>query len=310
MSRSILVTGGAGNIGASLVRKLAEDESNQIVIVDDLSTGSMVKLPKINKGNWRFIKCDCNDLSQLTPVMCSNKFEIVFHYAATVGVKRTLENPARVLRDVKGIENIITLAHTTGVKKVFYSSSSEVYGESTTFPQLVSQTPLNSRLPYAIVKNLGEAAFRAASADLNLDFTIFRFFNTYGPLQSDDFVLPKFIRAALSDLDIEVYGDGSQSRTFCYIDDNIETVEKILYLDICGGETLNIGSDIEVNIGDLANLIIKLTKSKSKIKFLPPLEDGDMQRRLPNVDPMRKILGKELVPLEEGILRLVHSFRG
>src|SRR6185312_4294759 len=144
-------------------------------------------------------------------VMLAYKFDYVFHYAAMVGVKRTLNNPMTVLQDIEGIKNILSLSKNTCVKRVFYSSSSEVYGEPVEFPQNENTTPLNSRLPYAIVKNVGEAFFRSYQREYGLDFTIFRFFNTYGSRQSQDFVVTKFIDEALGNQDITIYGDGNQS---------------------------------------------------------------------------------------------------
>src|ERR1051325_2417301 len=209
----ILVTGGAGFIASALASKLAEREENRIVIVDNLVTGALAKLPSSSLENVKFIRADVNEFSDISSVFYSYNFDFVFHYAALVGVKRTLENPVKVLDDVTGIRNIMNLSKSTGVKRVYYSSSSEVYGEPVEFPQNEDTTPLNSRLPYAIVKNVGEAYLKAYHKEFGLDYTIFRFFNTYGPRQSADFVMTKFVEAAVDGRDITVYGDGSQSRT-------------------------------------------------------------------------------------------------
>lgn len=229
----------------------------------------------------------------------------MFHYAAVVGVKRTLENPMMVLQDIEGIKNILSLSKNTGVKRVFYSSSSEVYGEPFEFPQNEQTTPLNSRLPYAIVKNVGEAFFRSFYQEYGLEYTIFRFFNTYGPNQSEDFVVPKFLKAALANDPISIYGDGSQTRSFCYVDDNIDTCIKALQSDEYVNDVLNIGSDIEMTILELAETIIKLTNSNSEIVHQPALEEGDMTRRCPDISKMKQLLGRELITLEKGIKRLV-----
>lgn len=299
MTRKILITGGAGNVGGSLARRLAADPENSVVIVDNLLTGSRAKLP--TAGNWRFIKADCNRMDEMAPIMCATIFDFVFHYAAVVGVKRTLDHPRMVLDDIKGIENVLTLAKSTGVRRVFYSSSSEVYGEPVEFPQREATTPLNSRLPYAIVKNLGEAYFRSFFQEYALEYTIFRFFNTYGPLQSADFVMTRFLAQALAGEPITIYGDGSQTRTFCYVDDNLDTVQKLLYDGLAINEVVNVGSDVEISVLDLAKLIIKMTKSHSKIVHQTALPEGDMTRRLPDVSRMRSILGRELTSLEDGI---------
>lgn len=131
-----------------------------------------------------------------------------------VGVKRTLDNPVMVLDNIQGIKNVLDLCKSTGVKRVFYSSSSEVYGKTVELPQHEHTTPLNSRLPYAIVKNVGKAFCRSYQQEFGLDYTIFRFFNTYGPKQSTDFVMAKFLKLALNNEDITVYGAGIKLEHF------------------------------------------------------------------------------------------------
>lgn len=303
--RKILITGGAGNIGGSLAKRLVADDSNYVVIADNLLTGSLEKLPSRTASNWRYVKVDVNVMHDLGPVMSSTAFDYVFHYAAVVGVKRTLENPMHVLADIDGIRNVLSLCKNTGVKRVFYSSSSEVYGEPFEIPQNEQTTPLNSRLPYAIVKNVGESYFRCFHQEYALDYTIFRFFNTFGPQQSEDFVLPRFVNAALRGEDITVYGDGSQTRTFCYVDDNIETTLKALDGNLAVNETLNIGSDRQMTILETAKLVLRRVGGSSTIRFLPPLAEGDMTRRCPDNTKMKQILGRELLPLEAGLDKLI-----
>src|SRR5690349_21786743 len=225
--KSVLVTGAAGNIGSALVERLLREKSYHVVAVDNFLTGAPEKLPAPQE-NFTFIQADVNNYNDMIAIMTAYRISYVFHYAAVVGVARTLKNPIQVLRDIDGIRNILDLSKNIGVERVFFSSSSEVYGEPVEFPQNEETTPLNSRLPYAIVKNVGEAFLRSYHREYGLPFTIFRFFNTYGPRQSKDFVITRFIMQAMAGEDITVYGDGSQSRTFCYIDDNIDTVVKCL----------------------------------------------------------------------------------
>lgn len=307
MSRTILVTGGAGFVGSCLVDKLLEDKENFVVIVDNLSTGNIRRLPEKNDGNWKFIKCNCNEYRDISAVMSSYKFDYVFHYAAVVGVKRTLENPVSVLKDIQGIKYVLDLCKNTGVKRVFFSSSSEVYGEPFEHPQNEMTTPLNSRLPYAVVKNVGEAFLRSYKQEFDLDYTIFRFFNTYGPKQSSDFVMPRFIRAAMGNQKITIYGDGMQTRTFCYRQDNVDACVTTLYDNVYLNDTVNIGSDYEVTILELAKLIIAATNSKSEIVHLPPLKEGDMTRRKPDIAKMKQLLGRPMITIEEGIRRTIES---
>lgn len=308
--RNILITGGAGNIGGSLARKLVEDSENFVVIADNLSTGDPDKLPAAKFANWKFIRCDINSYPDISAVMLAHSFDYVFHYAATVGVQRTLANPMLVLNDIEGIKHVLGLSKNIGVKRVFYSSSSEVYGEPVEIPQNENTTPLNSRLPYAIVKNLGEVFCRSFHQSYGLNFTTFRFFNTYGPLQSEDFVISKFITEALNNRPLTIYGDGSQTRTFCYIDDNIELTREVLYHDHFINDVVNIGSDKEITILNLANLVVNVLKSKSRIVHLPPLREGDMTRRYPDISKMRRVLGRPLTSLEDGIRKVAEHIHG
>lgn len=304
---NILVTGGAGFIASCLAEKLAEDKNNFITIVDNLITGCREKIPSSPYNNIRFIKSDVNVMEDIAGVFYSGNFDFVFHYAALVGVKRTLENPVMVLNDITGIKNILTLSKNTSVKRVYFSSSSEVYGEPVEFPQNELTTPLNSRLPYAIVKNVGEAFLKSYHKEYGLEYTIFRFFNTYGPKQSKDFVISKFISSALKNEDITIYGDGSQTRTFCYIDDNIEACVNAFKNNLHVNDVINIGGDIEISIKDLAEKIIDLTDSSSKIVHLPALKEGDMTRRQPDNTKMKKLLGRELISLENGLKKVINN---
>lgn len=303
----ILITGGAGFVGSCLAEKLAENPDNLVVIVDNLRTGELAKVPVSASNNVQFIKCDVNDYSDISAVFFAYKFDFVFHYAALVGVLRTLKNPVAVLDDIAGIENVLKLSKNTGVKRVYFSSSSEVYGEPVEFPQNEHTTPLNSRLPYAIVKNVGEAYLRSYFQEFGLEYTIFRFFNTFGPKQSKDFVISKFIRAALNNEAITIYGDGSQTRTFCFIDDNIEATTNAFYRNMFVNDVVNVGGTIEVPILEVAKTIIRLTGSSSQIKFLDPLEEGDMTRRKPDTAKMNKLIDRKLITFEEGIDRVIKN---
>ena len=305
----ILVTGGAGNIGSALIEKLFHNKENYVVVVDNLSTGSINKLPQQHSHAYTFIKGDVNNYRDISEIMLTYKFDYVFHLAAVVGVQRTQENPISVLNDIDGIKNILNLSKNTSVKRVFFSSSSEVYGEPVTLPQHEHTTPLNSRVPYAVVKNVGESFCKSYQQEYNLDYTIFRFFNTYGPSQSTDFVLPRFIAAALKNQDIYIYGDGSQTRTFTYIDDNIDTCLACLYKDEIVNDVINIGNDKITTVLDLAKTIIAITNSKSTIVHLPPLKDGDMTRRQPDNAKMLQLLNRNLISLEEGIARMLKDKR-
>ncbi len=303
----ILVTGGAGFIASCLIEKLVQDKDVLVVAVDNFLTGHPDRILPADTPNYTFIKGDANNYNDLSGIMLSWKFDYVFHYAAVVGVARTLENPVMVLEDITGIKNILQLSKNTGVKRIFFSSSSEVYGEPVEFPQNEQTTPLNSKLPYAIVKNIGEAFCRSYHQEYGLNFTLFRFFNTYGPKQSSDFVMSRFIKAALKNDPITIYGDGLQTRTFCFVDDNIDACIKALKNGIFINDVVNIGNDIELTILHLAKTIIQITGSSSPIVHLPALKEGDMTRRNPDIGKMKQLLQRELTPIEEGIKYIIQS---
>jgi len=302
---NILVTGGAGFVASVIAERLAQDEENNVVVVDNLLTGDIRKVPLQKYQNMKFIKCDVNRFEDISSVFYAYRFDYVFHYAAVVGVGRTTDNPVMVLNDIQGIRNVLDLSKNTGVRRVMFSSSSEVYGEPVEIPQNEKTTPLNSKLPYAIVKNIGEAFLRSYQKEFGLDYTIFRFFNTYGPKQSKDFVVSKFINAALKGEDITIYGEGDQTRTFCYFQDNIDACYNSFSQNLVINDVVNIGSDVEMTIKELAEIIVDLTDSKSNIVHLPPLKEGDMTRRMPDVTRMKELLGREMLPIREGIKHIL-----
>jgi len=303
----ILITGGAGQLGSAFASKLSENPDHFIICVDNLSTGDLDKVPK--RDNVQFIKADINSYADIVPIFGRFDFDFVFHYAAVVGVERTLEHPINVLADIEGIKNVLSLSKNSGVKRVFYSSSSEVYGEPVEIPQNELTTPLNSRLPYAIVKNVGEAFMKAYEREYHLDYTIFRFFNTYGPKQSHDFVIPRFVTLALNNQPIPIYGSGDQTRSFCYIDDNVDTCIKALENNLYVNDVLNVGNDLEISILDLAKKVIELSGSQSEIIHLPALKEGDMKRRCPDLTKMKAVLGRDLVSIEKGLMVMIDYYR-
>jgi UDP-glucose 4-epimerase len=213
------------------------------------------------------------------------------------------------MNDIVGTKNLLDLSVKYKIKRFFYSSSSEIYGEPVNLPLHEENSPLNSRIPYSVVKNVSENYVKIFKEEFNLNYTIFRFFNTFGPNQSEDFVIPKFVKLALKNLSIPIYGDGRQTRTFLYIDDNIDTIincfEKNLYIN----DILNIGSHIQYRIIDLAKKIVKFTNSSSKLKYLPALPKGDMKRRQPDNKKMKKALGKKFMNLDLALQKYINYIK-
>ena len=208
--------------------------------------------------------------------------------------------------DINGIKHLLELSIKYNVRHFYYSSSSEIYGEPVSLPLHEEKSPFNSKIPYSVVKNISENFIKIYNEEFNLNFTIFRFFNTFGPNQSEDFVIPKFVKLALNNLPIPIYGDGIQTRTFIYIDDNIDTIlncfEKKLFIN----DILNIGSSTEYRIIDLAKKIINLTNSSSELKYLPALLRGDMRRRKPNNNRMKKALGRRPFNLTSALKKYIN----
>jgi len=305
--KKILITGAAGFIGSALAGNLIKNKDYFVVIADNLSTGSIANIPKAQ--NCLFIKCDVNNYKEIASLMERFSFDYVFHYAAVVGVLRTIQYPKMVIDDINGLQNVFELSRKTNVKRIIFSSSSEVYGEPVHLPQHEYETPLNSKLPYAVIKNLGECFCRSYKQEFGLDYTILRFFNTYGPRQSSDFVMSKFIHLALKNEPITIYGDGSQTRTFCFINDNIDFTIEIFEKGLLLNDVVNVGNETLTTIKELADIIIEITGSKSEIKYLPPLKEGDMTRRQPDITKMRQCLNRDLTPLRDGISYILKEWK-
>lgn len=303
MKKYILITGGAGFIGSSLANIFLLKKFN-VIIADDLSTSFKKNIPK--HKNCKFIKTDVNIANEIAEIFKKFKIEYVFHFAACVGVQRTLQNPLKVLNDIEGFKNIFNLSYRFNIKRIFFASSSEVYGEGFQIPQNEFKTPLNSRLPYAVIKNVGESFCKTYFQEYGLKYTIFRFFNTYGPRQSKSFVMSKFIERAILNKNINIYGDGKQSRTFCYIDDTTNAILNCLEKKIYINDIVNIGNNKIINILNLANKIIQYSNSKSKIIHIRPLKEGDMYKRQPDITKMKILLKNKYTSLKDGIIKTIN----
>ena len=300
----ILITGGAGFIGSSICESLIK-KKYKVYIVDNLSTGKITNIP--NSPLITFLKVDINNCKLFNNKIKNIKIDYIFHFAACVGVKRTLENPLEVLQDIEGFKNIFNISKMKKVKRIFFSSSSEVYGEGKGLAQNEEVTPLNSRLPYAIVKNIGESFCKTYKKEFNINYTVFRFFNTYGPKQSKDFVISKFINNAKKNLNINIFGNGNQSRTFCFISDTTDAIINCFENNMFVNDTVNIGNNNVTSINSLAKIIKKLTRSKSKIVNIKPLKEGDMLRRKPDIKKMKKILKRDFTTLNAGITKILEN---
>jgi UDP-glucose 4-epimerase len=301
MPTNALVTGGAGFIGSHLVQTILANKG-KVAVLDNLSTGSLANLDAcIHNRNLTFVRGDIRDegLVQLLVRDCS----VVFHLAAAVGVQLIAEDPVRTIEtNIGGTEIILRQANRFG-KKVFLASSSEVYGKSETVPfreddDLVLGSTGFSRWSYACSKAVDEFLGQAYHQQYGLPVVVGRFFNTIGPRQTGQYgmVVPRFVRWALRNEPIQIYGSGSQTRCFCYVGDVIEAVLGLVECPDAAGKVFNIGSSDEISVEALADTILLRTASKSAKTHVPyevaysrPIED--MMRRVPSTDRIKAAIG-------------------
>jgi len=309
MSR-ILVTGGAGFIGSHLCEVLA-DRHHLVTCFDNLSTGNSKNINHINLEN--FIQGDANNYKDLERAFRGDKIDRVFHYAAVCGVKRTLENPLLVLKDVAGIYNILDLSVKYGIEKVVFSSSSEVYGNPVEIPE-VEDGHINAKLPYAAVKLIGENFMKAYYQQHKLKTCSLRFFNVYGPRQDGSaygFVSGIFIEQVLGNKSPTIFNDGTQTRDFVYIDDNIEAAIRAMESDKTNGEVINVGTGKPITITDLAETVIKLCGKEGQIEpvYLAERRE-DVMHRFPNVSKMLELLEfRPKIKLEDGLKKTIEWYK-
>lgn len=311
MSKTILVTGGAGFVGSHLCHRLIE-KGHKVICFDNLSTGQLDNI-KDFQGRLTFIQGDANKRADLEPVFRDNALDAVFHYAAVVGVKRTAENPVEVLDDIEGVRNVFDLALKYGKPKIIFASSSEVYGEPVEIPER-EEGRINPKIPYAAVKFYGEKMVEAYWQKYRLPGTALRFFNVYGPRQESSdygFVMGIFIKKVLSGQGPVIFGDGSQTRDFVYIDDNIEASLLAWQSEKSNGEILNIGTGKPTTILDLAEEVIEACGKAGQIKpeFASPRDD--IRHRFPDVVKMQRLLNfRPEVSLKEGLRKTIEWYQG
>ena len=295
---SILITGGAGFIGSHLAKRLIS-ENFQVSIIDNLSTGSLTNLEGII-DSVRFVQGDILDINLLEELIVKN--DVIFHMAAAVGVKNIIENPIGSLEtNYTGSENLLTLSSKHN-KRVFIASTSEIYGKNPNqplredFDRLVG-APQKLRWTYADAKALEESLAYALFLRDGLKVTTLRFFNTVGPNQTGMYgmVIPRFVKSAKSNQPLEIYGDGSQTRVFCHVQDVVDALIILQSKDETIGQVYNIGGIGEISILELANKILELTNSKSKIIYrdysdvYPPTFE-DMLRRVPDISKIKNAI--------------------
>lgn len=291
--KHILVTGGAGFIGSHLVERLL-GEGHSVVVIDDLSTGSLDNLAAVAKhSQLRVIHARISACAELPEIVA--EASAIYHLAATVGVDLVVQSALHVLESSFHETEIVLKAAAVNRTPVLLTSTSEVYGKSdkSEFSEdddLLIGPPVCARWSYACSKLMDEFLALAYAREKSLPVVIARLFNTVGPRQTGRYgmVLPRFIAAAKCGEPLRVFGDGSQTRCFCYVGDAVEALVRLQNCPAARGEIFNVGSTEEISIADLARLVTKVLGSRSQLEFVPYSDAyapgfDDMRRRKPNV---------------------------
>ncbi|MDD4954671.1 MAG: GDP-mannose 4,6-dehydratase [Candidatus Omnitrophica bacterium] len=317
--KNILITGGAGFIGSALARELLK-RKYRIAIIDDFSTGrrSNVKDMLGNK-NFQLITGSITDEALVSKAV--EKCDLIYHLAATVGVKNVVEKPLdTIIYDTVGTSIVLKYASPKGVKVVL-TSTSEVYGKSKKYPfreddDVIIGPPGVNRWSYACSKLLDEFMVKAYHDERGLPAVVVRFFNIVGPGQVGSYgmVIPRFFKSALNNEPIHIYGDGEQIRCFTYVDDAIDILVKLADNEKANGEIINLGSNNQISIKELALTIKRLTKSSSKIVFEPYRKYygehfEDVKKREPDLTKLKKIIGfTPKTGIQEILEKILHYF--
>ncbi|TMI70653.1 MAG: NAD-dependent epimerase/dehydratase family protein [Bacillati bacterium ANGP1] len=298
-----LITGGAGFIGSHLAEGLL-GRGDHVTVIDDLSTGSIRNIQHL-KGDPRFSYVIGSVENAPLTAELVDAADQVFHLAAAVGVKLVVESPVRTIETNVKTTEIVLAAACKKRKKVFVASTSEVYGKSTDVPfredgDLVLGPTERGRWSYACSKAIDEFLAIAYWRERHCPTLIGRCFNTVGPRQTGHYgmVVPRFVKQALSNEALTVYGDGQQSRCFTHVSDAVRAMIALMDADHTVGEVYNIGSEQEIRIADLAERIRVLTDSESEIGFTPYEQVygenfEDMPRRVPSLEKINKAIGFE-----------------
>jgi UDP-glucose 4-epimerase len=315
-----LITGGAGFIGSHLAERLLAN-GEQVVLLDNLSTGSMDNVRHLKGSDRLEYHLDGIENKQLLAELVDDA-DVIVHLAAAVGVKLIVESPVRTIEtNVNGTQMILEAA-SKKKKLVLIASTSEVYGKNLNVPfhedaDLVLGATNKGRWSYAASKALDEFLALSYWKEKKLPVIVVRFFNTVGPRQTGRYgmVLPNFVKRALEEAPIEVYGNGQQSRCFCDVRDTVEAVLRLMPLDRAVGEVINIGNTEEVSIENLARIVKQRTGSSSPIQLVPydkAYEPGfeDMMRRVPSIEKLETLTGfRPQTSLAEIVDRVSAYFR-
>ncbi len=316
-----LITGGAGFIGSHLAEELL-DKGHQVFLIDDLSTGSIDNIEHLKKNKGFSYTIDTILNSPVLAELIDN-CDVVFHMAAAVGVMLIIESPVNTIEtNIKGTEAVLIHANKKK-KKVIIASTSEVYGKSVqkSFKEngdLILGPTTKGRWSYACSKAIDEFLALAYCKEKRLPVVITRLFNIVGPRQTGRYgmVIPRFVKQALLNQPITVFGDGKQTRCFTHVKDAVSSLVKFSQTDKAVGEVINLGSDNEITIASLAKKVKEAVESRSEIRYVSyneAYEEGfeDMRRRVPDLKKIKKIIGFKLKYSLDDILKdVIEYYKG
>lgn len=308
----VLVTGGAGFIGSHLTERLIR-EGNHVIVVDNLSTGKLTNLMGIQEHKSDIEICDITKKYELEHVMKVHCPDIVYHLAATLGVKRTVERPVMVMEtNIFGTYSVLRAALLAHVKKVVNISSSAVYGNTPENP-MTEDGLMRPESPYSSSKLAAEKIMMAYMQEYGIKTTSLRLFNAYGPRQESTpygFVISIFIRRLLEGLPPEIFGEGDQTRDFCYVEDSVSAIIKAGESSASDGGVFNVCTGSTITIYELAKTLCDMIGKDIEPKFLPKRE-GDIKFRCGNPEKIMDILGwQPTYTLKKGLQNTIKYFAG
>lgn len=312
--KTFLITGGAGFIGSTLTGRLL-NEGNKVVVIDnfneyyDVNLKEKNVLPFLDNKNYKLFRNDIRDKVALEKIFNKNNIEVVIHLAAMAGVRPSIEDPI-LYQDVNGMgtQNILEEMRKHNIKNGVFASSSSVYGNCSTVPFKEDMIVDYAISPYAATKKSNEVMCHVYHKLYNMNFMMMRFFTVYGPKQRPDLAINKFVRLMLNNEEIPMYGDGSTSRDYTFVDDIVEGIVKSSEYILSNENTyeiLNLGNSSPITLLEMINVIAAELKVTPKIKKLP-MQPGDVERTYADISKAKKMIGYvPKISFEEGINRFV-----
>ena len=311
----ILIAGGAGFIGSNLVAKLVKNVENQIIVLDNLSTGMEKNIQEFqDKDNFQFFRYDITDYSVIDFIKQLDVDEI-YNLACPASPKYYLKHPIETWESsVLGIRNLLEAIKGTKIKMI-HSSTSEVYGDALEYPQTEKYwgnvNPIGVRACYDEGKRAAEALIYDYIRQYDIDVRVVRIFNTYGPKMNplDGRIISNFIVQALNNDDITIYGNGEQTRSFCFVDDTVDFIVKLMNANNRNDSPINVGNPCELTVNYVAKYIKEKIGSSSQIVYLKAMSDDPVKRK-PNIDKAKSYIDwAPSVSFEDGIKATIEYFK-